>query len=81
MNIPDHISECLETIFGLKILEFFNADPESFDPGSGIQIPDSQQCAFQCEGKTFLEKLCVTAFNLSLIDYGSIFHASVTSAY
>jgi hypothetical protein len=26
MNIPDHIFESLETIFGLKILEFFDAD-------------------------------------------------------
>jgi hypothetical protein len=33
MNIPDHISEGLETIFWVKILEFFDADP---DPGSGI---------------------------------------------
>jgi hypothetical protein len=33
MNIPDHISESLETIFGLKILKFFDGDP---DPGSGI---------------------------------------------
>ncbi len=35
MNIPDHISESLETIFfGLKILKFFDADS---DPGgSGI---------------------------------------------
>jgi hypothetical protein len=35
MNIPDHISERLETIFGgsIEILKFFNADP---DPGSGI---------------------------------------------
>jgi hypothetical protein len=34
MNITDHISESLETIFlgGVKILEFFDADP---DPGSG----------------------------------------------
>jgi hypothetical protein len=31
MNIPDHISGSLETIFGLKILKFFDADP---DPGS-----------------------------------------------
>jgi hypothetical protein len=45
MNIPDHISESLETIFfGLKILKFFDADPDlgsgirsPFDPGSGIQ--------------------------------------------
>jgi hypothetical protein len=35
---PDHISESLETIFGVKILKFFDADP-----GSGmekIRIPD-----------------------------------------
>ncbi len=37
MNIPDHITESLETIFGLKILKFFDFfdgiwiwDPESF---------------------------------------------------
>jgi hypothetical protein len=28
MNIPDHISETLETIFGLKTLKFFDADPD-----------------------------------------------------
>ncbi len=34
MNIPDHISESLETIFWVKILKFFDADtdPESFWP-------------------------------------------------
>jgi hypothetical protein len=32
MNNPDHISESLETIFGLKILKFFYSDP-----GSGIR--------------------------------------------
>jgi hypothetical protein len=32
MNIPDHISLSLETIFGLKILEFFD---EELDPGPG----------------------------------------------
>jgi hypothetical protein len=31
MNNPDHISESLETIFWVKILKFFDADP-----GSGI---------------------------------------------
>jgi hypothetical protein len=43
MNIPDHFSESLETVFGLKILEFLtvfglkileffdvNLDPDSF---------------------------------------------------
>ncbi len=40
MNILDHISESLETIFCVKILRFFDADadPESgnlVDPGSG----------------------------------------------
>jgi hypothetical protein len=33
MNIPDHISESLETVFLVKILKFFDSDP---DPGSGI---------------------------------------------
>jgi hypothetical protein len=33
MNIPDHISESLEKIFGVKHIKFFDADP---DPGSGI---------------------------------------------
>jgi hypothetical protein len=51
MNIPDHISGSLETIFRVKILIFLDADPESFlalDPigdgkfGSATNIPDSQ---------------------------------------
>jgi hypothetical protein len=56
VNIPDHISESLKTIFGLKILKFFNADPypgsgifltlnpgwKNSDPLSGINIPDPQ---------------------------------------
>jgi hypothetical protein len=51
MNIPDHISESLETILGLRILKFFDADPyprsaifvtlagirDLFDPCSGIR--------------------------------------------
>jgi len=32
MNIPDHIASSFGTIFGVKILKFFDADP---DPGSG----------------------------------------------
>jgi hypothetical protein len=56
INIQDHISESLVTVFRLKILKFFDADPdpgigdlfdpgsgmENSDPGSGINIPDSQ---------------------------------------
>jgi hypothetical protein len=56
MNNPDHIFESSETIFWVKILKFFDADPgpgwENFDfgirdgknsdPGSGINIPDPQ---------------------------------------
>jgi hypothetical protein len=54
MSNPDHISASLETIFGVIILKFFDADP---DPGSGIfmtldpgwkksvfGIPDPQHC-------------------------------------
>jgi hypothetical protein len=54
MNIPDHISESLETIFWVKILKFFDADADkgiflTLDPGSGMEkirigdnIPDPQ---------------------------------------
>jgi hypothetical protein len=56
MNKPDHISESLDTIFWVKILKFFDADPGSGmekicirDPGwkkfgSGINIPEPQHC-------------------------------------
>jgi hypothetical protein len=42
MNVPDHISESLETIFWVKILKFFHADADPgsgnlFDPGSWIR--------------------------------------------
>jgi hypothetical protein len=54
MKNPDDISESLETIFWVKILKFFDANPGSRmgkirirDPGwkkfgSGINIPDPQ---------------------------------------
>jgi hypothetical protein len=39
MNNPDHISESLELIFCVKILQFFDTDPEwkNLDPGSGTE--------------------------------------------
>jgi hypothetical protein len=43
INIPDHFSESLETVFWVKILQFFDADPDpvsgilsTLDPGSGM---------------------------------------------
>ncbi len=56
MNNPDHIFWSVETIFWVKVLKFFDADPGSRmetvrirDPGwkkvgSGINIPDPQHC-------------------------------------
>jgi hypothetical protein len=54
MKNSDHISESLKTIFWVKILKFFDADPDlgsrifmTLDPGwkkSGSGIPDPQQC-------------------------------------
>jgi hypothetical protein len=35
MNIPDHITERIEKIFGLEILKVFDLDS---DPGSGIYL-------------------------------------------
>ncbi len=47
MNTPFLFSERLETIFRLKILKFFDADPDpgseifyTLDPGFIINIPD-----------------------------------------
>jgi hypothetical protein len=43
MNIPDHIFESLETIFWVKILKCFAADPDPgklFDSGSRIRNTD-----------------------------------------
>jgi hypothetical protein len=37
INNPDNISECLKTIFWVKTLKFFNADPELKKVGSGIR--------------------------------------------
>ncbi len=43
-NIPDHISQSLETFFGLKIFKFFDTDANpgsgifsTLDPGSGME--------------------------------------------
>jgi hypothetical protein len=56
MNSPDHIFENLETIFLVKMLKFFDADPGSgmekiwirdgkfLGPGSGKNISDPQHC-------------------------------------
>jgi hypothetical protein len=65
-NIPDHISESLETIFWVRILEFFDvdADPGSgslFDHGSGmekIRIRDKHPgSAILIEGMSFSVEL------------------------
>jgi hypothetical protein len=56
MKNPDHISESLEAIFWVKILQFFDADPgwkkfgsgirdgKNSDPRSRINIPNPQHC-------------------------------------
>jgi hypothetical protein len=42
MNNPDHIFESLETVFWVKILKFFDADPGWKKFLSWINIPDPQ---------------------------------------
>ena len=58
MNIPDHISESLETIFWFKNINSFMRirirdllDPGTEYPGSEINIPDPQHCNCQCLGE------------------------------
>jgi hypothetical protein len=50
MNNPDHISESLETIFGLKYLNSLMRirDPGWKKFGSGIKIPDLKHWAHLC---------------------------------
>jgi hypothetical protein len=65
MKIPDLIFENFEwyQLFGLKILKFFEADPDpgSCQPGSGmeevgsgINIPDLQHCCWVEASHTFM---------------------------
>ncbi len=60
MNNSEHISESLETIFWVKILKFFDADPVWEKFGSGINNPDPQQWLRVCRTLT-----CVTLVQLS----------------
>ncbi len=53
MNIPDHISESLETIFWVKILKFFDVDP---DPGSGIFVTLDPGSGIEKFGSGILDK-------------------------
>jgi hypothetical protein len=55
MNKPDHISESLEIVFGLKYFNSLmriwygkNSDPGWKKFGSGIIIPDPQHCPAEC---------------------------------
>ncbi len=61
MNHPDHIAESLETIFWVKILKFFDADPGSGlekiqirDKHPGSTIPKLQLKTLQVLGVTIL---------------------------
>jgi hypothetical protein len=51
MNIPDHFAESLETLFGLKILKFFDVDP---DPGSRIFLTLNQGSGIP-DGKIWIQ--------------------------
>jgi hypothetical protein len=42
MKNPVHILESLKTIFWVKVLKFFDADPEWKKFGSGINITNPQ---------------------------------------
>ncbi len=44
MNNPDHISESLETIFWVKLLKFFDADPGWKKFGSGMEKLTNYEC-------------------------------------
>ncbi len=67
MNNPVHISESLETIFWVKYLKIFNADP-----GSGI--PDHRMVKSQIRDKhpgsvTLLKRYCGNLVSSRLLTY------------
>ncbi len=80
MNNPDHIIKSLESIFWVKILKFFDADPGSWgknsdpgsgmeknlNPGSGINIPDTQHWF----NSLFLENNCFLAYKFNIFEGG-----------
>jgi hypothetical protein len=61
MTIPDHNFKSLKTIVWVKILKFFNADPDPgiLDPGSGMgkirirdKHPDPKTLILTCDSKS-----------------------------
>ncbi len=72
MYIPDHISESVETIFGVKILKFFDADAGSgsgnlFSPGSGIRNGTNADPQSRKNIPDSLSRIRNTTHKLSLI--------------
>jgi hypothetical protein len=56
MNIPDHNSESIGTIFVVKIVNFFDKDPDPgsgnlFDPGSGDRKYSDPGCLSRNTGR------------------------------
>jgi hypothetical protein len=64
MNNPDHISENLKTIFGLKYFSSLMKirDPRRKKFGSGINIPDLQHCS----------QVCTSSWQNQTIRYGTV---------
>jgi hypothetical protein len=50
MNNSDHISERLETIFGIRYGKNSDPDGKNSSPGSGINIPDPHYCILSLIG-------------------------------
>jgi hypothetical protein len=61
MNNPDHNSESLETIFWVKILQFFDADP-----GSGMKKIRTRDPGWKKVGSGIRDKHPVSAILVTL---------------
>ncbi len=60
MNNSDHISESLETIFWVKILKFFDADPGTEMEKIRIRdknISDPQHCCYNNKKYSYLGRI------------------------
>ncbi len=86
MNNPDHISESLETIFWVKILKFFVADPGWEKSGIRDNIPDPQHCLQSifsftiryctCGEGTAASRILVEGENPYLVEFLLILHSA-----
>jgi hypothetical protein len=83
MNNPDHISESLETIFLVKMLKFFYADPGWKKFGSGIRDkhPGSATLTNIFDDKSSSESEVKARYEFTILDSNKLRQNRVKSQF